>query len=572
MSHFAETRVRSGPPWIGNPRGPVGWLCTNNPFYVISAGLFLAGLWISFGRQVREIETWSLMSGLAGYTLLLAVTACLLVRFARVWDDVRTVLLLVVLMFLATSVTFDEVLALDPGRGLVCYVLGLLFAVAVSEGVIRGMRLGLPVWFRVPYYLILTLFFVYPLALAPLLSQPQSELLLWGLFGFSPVAGLVFLTLLPAIRRGPGYVRYNGSPWRWPLYPWTLFGLLALAVPARAVLLCWSMHLVNAGQFNRIIFGPYFLVPFGMVLIVLFLEIGLVGGHRTALTVALAAPVALIGLTLLHRGDPLYDDFLEKFMNRLGAAPLYLTTIACVGFYAYAALRRVPFGIEALTLALAGLAVIGTRTLFLTDLVAPRPAPILSAALLQLGLGTWRREAWRCLLGAGVMAVALAATLPEAATPSPFRPLIVFHLVLITMLAVGAMSDDAVGWLLRGVGGCGVLLACLAATFANFDHPDGFPSWSVQLYPPVMATMLTVYGLLLSHRPSLALAAVALAGWLAVAGGRGYVALRQLVTGLDYLALSLAVFAVAILISLGKSGLLGRRLSRDEGEVPGSTA
>mgnify|MGYP000126314188 CR=1 FL=1 len=33
-----------------------------------------------------------------------------LVRFGNVWDDVRTVLLLVVLMFLATSVTFDDVL------------------------------------------------------------------------------------------------------------------------------------------------------------------------------------------------------------------------------------------------------------------------------------------------------------------------------------------------------------------------------------------------------------------------------------------------------------------------------
>ncbi len=72
------------------------WICTSNPFYVLSAGLFLVGLWISFGAQAEEVQTWSLMSGLAGYTVLLAVTACLLVRFGNVWDDVRTVLLLVV--------------------------------------------------------------------------------------------------------------------------------------------------------------------------------------------------------------------------------------------------------------------------------------------------------------------------------------------------------------------------------------------------------------------------------------------------------------------------------------------
>src|SRR5205814_1557908 len=187
----------------------LGWIATNNPFYIISAGLFLVGLRISFGAQVRDTDSWALMVSLAGYTLLLAGSALLLVRFAGVWDDVRTVLLLVVLMFLATSVTFDEVLVLSPGRGFACYLGGLLFAVAVSEGVLRGIRLRLPAWFRVPYYLTLALFFLYPLALSPLLGQ-RSEALRWGLFGFSPAAGLAFLTLLPALRRGPSYVRANG--------------------------------------------------------------------------------------------------------------------------------------------------------------------------------------------------------------------------------------------------------------------------------------------------------------------------------------------------------------------------
>ena len=77
------------------------------------------------------------MAGLTGYTLLLAVTACLLVRWLGVWDDVRTVMLLTVLMFLATSVTFDEVLAVAPMRGIACFLAGLAFAVAVSEGMLR---------------------------------------------------------------------------------------------------------------------------------------------------------------------------------------------------------------------------------------------------------------------------------------------------------------------------------------------------------------------------------------------------------------------------------------------------
>ena len=63
---------------------------------------------------------------------------------------------------------------------------------------LRGIRLVLPPLFRVPYYLILALFFLYPVAITPLLDRPRSEALSWALFGFSPAAGLVFLTLLPA--------------------------------------------------------------------------------------------------------------------------------------------------------------------------------------------------------------------------------------------------------------------------------------------------------------------------------------------------------------------------------------
>ena len=72
MTHQADVHVASASPSPASGRGLIRWLCTNNPFYVLSAGLFLAGLWISFGAQSEEVQTWALMAGLAGYTLLLA--------------------------------------------------------------------------------------------------------------------------------------------------------------------------------------------------------------------------------------------------------------------------------------------------------------------------------------------------------------------------------------------------------------------------------------------------------------------------------------------------------------------
>jgi hypothetical protein len=571
MSQFPDDRITSAPPPNGAARGLVRLVCTSNPFYVLSAGLFLVGLWVSFGAQASEVDTWALMSGLAAYTLLLAVTACLLVRFGNVWDDVRTVLLLVVLMFLATSVTFDEVLVMSPDRGFVCYLGGLLFTVAVSEGVLRGIRLLLPAGFRVPYYLILALFFLYPLALTPLLDQPRSEGLMWGLFGFSAAAGLVSLTLLPAVRRGPAYVCFNGSPWRWPLYPWVLFGLLGFAVPARAFLLCWSMQLLGGVDRDALIFGPYFLVPFGLAVAVLLLEIGLVSRRPAALGAALAVPAGLVALADVgHQPDLIYQQFLEAFTARLGGDPLFLTLLGAAAFYAYAALRRAPLAGEMTTAALAALAFFGPDALTRGLSVPPQPEPILAAAALQLGLGLSRRSSARCLIGAAGATAAAALALAETDT-APLLVPVAFHLGLFAVLVLGAAFDDRLGRLLRAAGSALVLLACLAAMFVPFDAPGGLAPWALGAYPLVMSAALMGYGLALRHRPARATGAVVLVCWSAVEAWQGYRFLRQIVAGLDYLVLSLSVFALAILISLAKSGALSRRIAVQEGKLPQAT-
>jgi hypothetical protein len=295
------------------------WLCTSNPFYAISAVLFLVGLRLSVESLPEATQAVALMAGLAAYTLLLALTAWGLARFAGVWDDVRTLLLLVVLMFLATSVTFDERLVLNPELGRLCFLGGLAFAIVVSEALLRGLGMKLPARFRVPYYLILTLFFVYPVLLQPLLAEPTSEALQWGLFGFSTAAGLAFLTLLPAVRRSAEGLSETGTPWPWPYYPWALFVILAIAVPGRAWLLCWSLQLLGAANYDQVVFGPYFLVPFGLALAVLVLEAGLVTRRPGFFAVGLALPLGLLALAGVgHRPDGVYADFLAHFRARLG--------------------------------------------------------------------------------------------------------------------------------------------------------------------------------------------------------------------------------------------------------------
>jgi hypothetical protein len=540
-------------------RGAIRWICTKNPFYVISAALFLIGLRISFGDPNLASDTWAMMSGLAGYTLLLAGAACLLVRFANVWDDVRTVLLLVVLMFLATSVTFDEVLVLTPVRGMICYLAGLALAVAVSEAVLRGIRLALPAGFRVPYYLVLTLFFVYPLVLRPLVDfGPHHVPLLWGLFGFGPVAGLAFLTLLPAIRRGPDYVRGNGSPWPWPFYPWSLFVFLALAVVARSFLLCWSMHLLDNDRRTQTIFGPYFLVPFGLAIAVLLLESGIAAKSRAVMAVALALPLGLVMMTFAgHRAEPVYEEFLDAFVQFFGGLPAYVALLAAIGFYAVAALRRVPWATEWLSAGLALLSIVGPTALTIYDSTAPRPAPLLALAVLQLGLGVWQRASWRCLIGAAAAAGGL--TIGGEGWDVPFRGPLAFHAALLAALVLGVMFDDLFAKLLRAAGVAGVVAACLAVSFGAFDVPP----WLRWSYPPALAVALIAYGALVRQQFAWLAAGVVAAVWLMTVVGQSYLALRQRVIGLDYLSVSLLFFALAVVVSLAKSGALPRlRLTR----------
>jgi hypothetical protein len=555
MSQIAPAcaTLESAPAFHRDRWGLVRWVGTKNPFYALSALLVLVGLWRSFGAQASPEQTWALMFGLAGYTLLLAWPACLLVRFGGVWDDVRTVLLLVVLMFLATSVTFDVSLVRNPALGLACSGLGLGLAVLLSEAMLRTLRLHLPAAFRWPYYLFLTLFFVYPAALVSLLDRPRGEALEWALFGFSATAGLVALTLLPAIRRGREYVRDNGSPWRWPMYPWALYVFLGFGVVARSFLLCWSMQPIERTDPERLIFGAYFLVPFLFAVAVLLLEIGLVARRSGPMLVALLMPAGLVYLAIAGDGaDELYWGFLRHFRERLGATPLYLTVAASGGFYVYAALRGIARAIDLLALAVGALVVIGPNTLDLHRLGPARAWPLLVIAVLELGLGLRRRSAPRCLMG--LVGLTLAACLTPGESV-PHRAPAVFHAVLAAWLLLGAAFRDAYGRFLRASGAIVVLGACLAVT-GGWVNAAGIPAWTLGAYPPLMGAALGTYGLVVGDRTARRAAGAALVGWGLALGGREYRVLRKSVAGLDYLAAGLLLLVVAHVIGVAKAGLL----------------
>ncbi|MGZ0169259.1 MAG: hypothetical protein ACKVHE_06870 [Planctomycetales bacterium] len=99
----------------------------------------------------------------------------------------------------------------------------------------------------------------------------------WRVAAFPMIAGLITLTLLPAVRAGKSALKNNGTPWNWPWIPWTVFVFIAGAVCFRSYSLAISFDLGKAkAHFWDTSFGLYFLIPFLIPVLFVLLEIGLV--------------------------------------------------------------------------------------------------------------------------------------------------------------------------------------------------------------------------------------------------------------------------------------------------------
>lgn len=547
------------PDLLGEARGLIRFIYTHNPFYVISSMLIFAGLWRSFGEEPEMFEAGAMTLGLAAFTLLLAGTSVLVIRYGRIWDDARSLLLLVVLMFLGISVTSDPVLNAEGQPGLSYVLGGLLLSVSVSEGVLRAIRLRLPLLYRGPYYLVLGLFFLYPLAISPLLRSPPGARLYWALFAFSPMGGLVFLTLVPAIRRGAAYVRDNGSPWRWPLFPWVLFGMLGFCVCLRAFYVCVSFHAILG---TESIFGLYFLVPFLLAVNVLLLEGSIVSGSRRLARFALAAPVVLPLMSMVGDAkNPQYAEFLNVFTQTLSASPAFVALVAVSAFYFYAALRQTANAWTWFSAAVAAMAVVGRATFDLDTLTAPAPLPLAIAALPQAWIAISRRESLRLTVAAGLLLGASTVAF-EGSWFMTRRGALPAHLMLACVLVIGATFDDAFARGLRWLGAAALLLFCFAALAGDALFFENAPSIVVRIYPLLPTAIALAYGYFIDRPTYFAAAAVCASGWVVVCASSSYRILQQHVAGLNAILAGAACFVLAAAISVAKTGAVQRWRAR----------
>lgn len=550
----SQQPVAAAPPpsidWHALLSNPVRLLYVHNPFYAISAALVFAGLRASFDTSGTTFETDLLLGLLIAYTLLLASTALWIVRWGKVWDDARSLLLLVVISLLAISVTFDEALARNPRVGVLYYLGGWALTIVVSEALLHGLRMRLNAYYRLPYYLILSLFYFYPLLLVPLLSHPERASLAWGLFGFLPVMSVAFLALIPAIRRGAAGVRANGTPWPWPWFPWTLFGVLGFCAGVRAYYLCVSLHFVPGKQ---LIFSPWFLVPLLLALAMLLLEAAVVTRRKALEHFALALPVLLVGLALLpSQPHSLAAQFQQRFAEALGGSPAFWTFAALTAFYAYVALRCGSPASTALVGSLVAWSVVGPATHDLDSLASPQRWPLLAAVAVQAVVALRSRDArhWMALVAMLTIGLSLQFADSPLGQYGIFVPLN-FALVLLLILA-GLVDPDSKPWLYRAAA---VLVVAIAwsALSRSPQLVGALPIWQTNVDPLAVSLLAIAYSQIIRQRALLTAGSIAGVSCLAVFGQRGYLAAREDIAGLDRISLGMTCFLIAAAISLWKA-------------------
>jgi hypothetical protein len=530
----------------------VRFLYTQNPFYLIGTFLILFGLQQSLGSDPRLSASGMLVAFLAAYTLALAAVAALVIRYGQVWEDARTILLVIVLLFFMLSTSLDVHLLYMPLAGTVLLAGGLALAIGVSEALLRGLRIGLAARYRGPYYLVLALLFTYPVALAWLSYFALYDFVSWLLLAFPALGAVALLTLLPAARTRPWREPPSNTPWKWPYYPWSLFVFLTVGLAIRSY---WLTVAFEPTKGEEGCFAPYFLSPLVLAWSALVLEMGKARRSRGALAAGLALPAAALTLAFAGVGSaPVQLGLFSRLTGSLGS-PAQLVVWSLGAYYAWAWLR----GARAAEGCLIGVglaaSVVGRQTVDLATLTQPQLLPLAAVASGLATLAIWKQSTWRALACAAMFAAAalLAGFKLEEGSFWFWQ----WHAPLLAVLAIAAVFRDELAQKLREIAWRVTPGLALAAAVV---YPWSLPFVSALTLAAYLALMLVLSIALWQRQREVApLASVlmTLAANVLAHARHVYLLLSEteLAAGLPWLAGGSLVVALAVLISLIKMGL-----------------
>lgn len=429
---------------------------THNPFYLISASCVLFGLRSMFDDTSTGNQVWQLAISLAGYTLLLASTAIFIVRWGRVWEDARTVALLAILMCLALSVSFDVACNRQPELARVVLMGGLLFSILIVKLLEYGLPIALSWLYRLPLFVMLGLFFVFPIAVTSASWGLPS--MAWRVLTFPILCAGSILLLLPAIRRGKDAVANNGSPWPWPYYPWSIFFFMLIGMIGRSYLLTISFQMDQGMQST---FALFYLVPIAMAVILLLFEGALKAGYKDTTNLLCVSLLAVFVASSVRGFSPIALSFHYEVTRMIGS-PLWLTTIASIGLATYFGWRGAKSGYFVAAMLLVLCSGINRSTMTLPEFHMQNPWPLGVLLVVQIARLLRRRDS-RQLLWAIVLANVVAAVAWRGELASRHY-LLALHANFAICVIGAFVLNDHLAHRLRAILGAIVLPIVLAAS------------------------------------------------------------------------------------------------------------
>ena len=425
--------------------GFVKLIYNHNPFYLISAGLVLYGIQTTFqDNGSTAMDPWLLASLLSGFITILALTGYLIVRLGRVWDDARSIFMVIVLLFFALSVSFDSHCLSSPSTAFLMLSLGFCFSLLVTEMILLGLQIKFPLQFRLPYYLILACTFFFPVIIAWQNNNYPDWDTRWLIAAFPLLCGLSILTLIPAVRKGASLVAKNGTPWEWPFFPFAPFVLLIVGLCGRSALLAMAF---DPSMGSGSIFGGYFLVPILFACFVVLVEIGFQEKKTSVQLLGLCLFLFLIPLGINTSQDAGQASFYGEVTSAIGA-PVWLTILAVALFYAVSAIREIKGATTLLVCAMAAAAFTTPAGQFASSLAEVSVWPCVVLSILQLRTAKRRAHSWNWLIAMSWLAPLIGLIAQPLGQPE-LRIALAGHWILFVACGVGFSFRDRFAMQLR---------------------------------------------------------------------------------------------------------------------------
>jgi hypothetical protein len=548
-------------------------LYNHNPFYALSAVLMLFSIRSMYGDlAIGEINCWIMMGVMGGYTLFLAVSGWLIIRFGKVWEDARSIIVILLFLFMAISVSADDLFARvgSAREGVYIILVGYLFSAVVSELFLYGTGIRLGVLYRIPYHLILAAFFIAPWFCSSQQNLWTSDQQKWNLFLFPFISALMFLTLYPAVRKGSEYIQKSGTPWNWPWFPWITFGVFAALISFRSYLLCmafepdgpvWKVHNSRVAINFDSIWGIYFLIPICFVFLFLILEYA----YQTKSKKLANKTLYYTPLLFLMSFTPGFGEVSSRFYQSVVheyASPVWVTTCAIILFCSWAWLRKVPKAGIGLVTSLLVLSVVSPETVNFKTFRQPEAWPLLIAGAVLLFQGLSAQSSSCCALASIILTGGIWFVIPNTVSVE-YRILIISHLLLVSWGLAGLFIRDSFTRFLRGFTG---ILGTVLFSFAVLSSRVPEVSYALKIiYATVLVSGFLMITIIFKSKAFMGSfsAMIFVTGYASTVIGFRYLVGIFGMAAVSAFVWSVAALILGIVISSHKAVMLPKRFSKE---------